>query len=72
MNKYPDTPNGARKFVEVETPKSRENIKHLEADPWVDGVWKVTFKNPNDPDMIIYMGGYKDPYGTVRCWNDFE
>jgi hypothetical protein len=43
----------------------------IHADPQVDGVWAVdSFKTGSR--IIVYLGGYKDPFGHVRPFNDFE
>ena len=44
-------------------------------DPQVDGVWMVTNilqKGGTGGRAIVYLAGYKDPYGDVRKENDFE
>ncbi len=43
-------------------------------DPQVDGVWMVTniLQDGTGGRAIVYLAGYKDPYGDVRRENDFE
>ena len=42
-------------------------------DPTVYGVWEV--KHPKNDDghrSIVYLAGYKDPWGKTREHNDWE
>jgi hypothetical protein len=43
----------------------------IHRDPSVEGVWAVD--NPaKHLRLVIYMAGYRDPFGKVRTMNDFE
>lgn len=49
------------------------NLENASAipDPQVEGVWKVF--TPNfECDWIVYLKGYKEPFGNIREHNDFE
>lgn len=66
---YPDTEAGALACL-------REDSQLLLAgatakpDPYVQGVWEVT--TAGSLRVIVYLAGYRDPFGDVRASNDFE
>lgn len=52
-----------------------DNIKAAYPDPQVEGVWEILFKKPlrdGSTKAIVYMAGYREPYGNIRVENDFE
>ena len=72
MIKYNDTPEGVRDMLKAE---STLDPAHIDAarytpDPQVEGVWLAEFWN--GAWAIVYLGGYRDPFGQVREDNDFE
>lgn len=82
--KYPDTEEGAKQFLNDISTWDVSNAKAI-PDPQVDGVWKLTglvqktrgagrsFKGaPVRGEAIVYLAGYKDPFGRIRKENDFE
>ena len=66
---YPDTPDGAIACLKE---LSILDLDHASAvpDPVVDGVWLV--KLANGVKVIVYLAGYKDPFGKIRQIDDFE
>lgn len=68
--RYPDSPEGAVQCLRDMS--SGLNLQGATArpDPSVQGVWQVTMKGGQR--VIVYLGGYKDPFGNVRTSNDFE
>jgi hypothetical protein len=65
---YPDTEDGAREFVNDFYDMTDLEIVGFQPDPTVAGVWKVSFNK--DRDSIIFMAGYKNPFGIIRTVND--
>jgi len=67
--KYPDTAGGAIACLQSD---STLDVKEATArpDPSVEGVWEV--RCPNGDRAIVYLAGYKDPFGQIRSRNDFE
>jgi len=66
---YPDTREGAFRFL---TDCFLEPIKRpiqIIVDPQVDGVWKA---ENEDFIAIVYLKGYKTPFGNIREYNDLE
>jgi hypothetical protein len=76
--KFPSSKVGILKFMNDPKQVKASFAKSLDlpncdihADPQVDGVWAVdSFKTGSR--IIVYLGGYKDPWGQVRPFNDFE
>jgi hypothetical protein len=69
MKKYNDNEAGAREFIVKETTIT-DKIVSIKPDPDVRGVWCIEF--PNKFAIIIFMGGYPDPWGKIREHNDFD
>jgi hypothetical protein len=69
MKKYNDNEAGARLFIKGETTLT-DTIRSVSQDPAVPGVWRVMFDDSYA--VVIYMGGYLNPWGTLRKYNDFE
>lgn len=74
---YPDSRAGVLQFIknEIDPQHVATELKPEECriipDSNVEGVWLV--ENPNTGfGAIIYMAGYKDPWGDIRKTNDFE
>lgn len=73
MTKYPDTEKGARDALhEMAVYDGKRGT--VICDPYVIGVWAIkgAFDDPTCPDAVVYLGGYRDPFGNVREDNDFE
>jgi hypothetical protein len=69
---YPDTAKGAVAYLRADSTLDLTNAK-AQPDPSVEGVWKIT--TPNDVSVefaIVYLCGYRDPFGNVRELDDFE
>jgi len=69
---YPDTAKGAEAMLRDESTyfSNGETVVRARPDPEVQGVWEViTSANVR---CIAYLAGYKDPWGNVRQFNDFE
>ena len=78
FEKYPDNKAGVIKFM-----KNPKEVKQtfttsldlpncdIHADPQVVGVWAVDSMKTGSR-VIVYLGGYKDPWGEIREGNDFE
>lgn len=66
---YPDTRAGALGALAW---MSNLKLRGARAfpDPVVEGVWGVDLKDGRR--AIVYLAGYKDPWGTRRTHNDFE
>lgn len=78
FKKYPDTKAGVLAFMNNPGEVKASFTKSLDlptcsihADPEVAGVWAVDSKKTGSR-VIIYLGGYKDPMGELRDYNDFE
>ena len=68
---HPDTRHGALAYLrEASSLDLRPtNIRSVTADPAVEGVWEVML---SDTQVIVYLQGFKDPWGKVRVESDFE
>ena len=69
--KYPDTTSGA--IQALSDMSSLDTSGAVALSDTVQGVYKVL--TPNDYDVsfaIVYLAGYRDPWGRVRACNDFE
>ena len=69
---YPDTSHGAISML-IEESTIDMTDSTAKPDPIVCGVWEV--KHPNDDEghrSIVYLAGYKDPWGKTREHNDWE
>ena len=78
MKKYSDTKEGVlnclREESTIELPDDNNEIV-VEPDPCVEGVWKVNLDpnwNDGDDTVIVYLSGFKDPFGDIREFNDWE
>lgn len=74
---YPDTKDGVIQFMNDPNEVNRGLVKKLNLpecnihpDPSVEGVWAID--SPDGTRVIVYLGGYKDPWGQIRPYNDFE
>lgn len=65
--RYPDSAEGARRFVKDQSTFLKKDILEVIPDPGYGyaGVWKIRLRGGEA--MIIYMAGYMD-----RRYNDFE
>jgi hypothetical protein len=76
MNKvYPDTSAGAIECLRDESALVLTGKMDCCPDPYVVGVWEVRSKGIDEDQnwrVIVYLKGYKDPWGQVRTENDFE
>lgn len=81
VKRYCDTVEGCKMFVARETVYVTTTDTDYKPDPAVEGVWLV--KNlvvnkkkgkfaPPTSGIILYMKGYKDPFGNIRETDDFE
>lgn len=67
---YPDTELGVIEFVqEFFDPSINLKQPKIEPDPEIQGVWKV---ETDSYRAIVYLKGYKEPFGNIREYNDFE
>jgi hypothetical protein len=78
FKKYPDSKAGVIAFLNDPKEVQQRFTKSLDlptcnihADPSVVGVWAVDSMKIG-VRVIIYLGGYKDPFGKIREGNDFE
>ena len=78
QKQYPDTAAGARQAL---LDMSHFTLADLQGsstypDNQVAGVWMVEHLNsviePEAVASIVYLKGYKEPFGNVREMNDFE
>jgi len=71
--KYPDSVAGVKSYLKDDAAKYLVNqldTAKFTADPSVEGVWAVDFKDGTR--AIVYLAGYRDPFGNIRDHNDFE
>ena len=75
---YSDTKEGVLSFLRKEThitlPESDENI-FATPDPCIEGVWKVDIDsriNDEHDVILVYLAGYKNSWGKIRTYNDWE
>lgn len=78
---YPDNARGAIEFltdgIQIDPDFVKNEFKwnpstcSVRPDPQVEGVWAIENKETGYA-VIIYMKGYKEPFGNVRENNDFE
>lgn len=72
---YTDSAKGAIEMLGTDSSWDVSKAK-AQADPEVEGVWLVTNifdkHDRNKGRAIVYLAGYKDPYGRIRAYNDFE
>ena len=66
---YPDTAAGALACLRDDSRLKLAGAT-AEPDPAVKGVWRVT--TAGGLRAIVYLAGYRDPFGDVRVTNDFE
>jgi len=75
---FPDSKQGIISFLKDPKEVQQSFTKKIDLDtckifpdPSVAGVWGVdSMKTGNR--IVIYLGGYKDPFGDLRNHNDFE
>lgn len=73
MWQHPDTAAGARECLNslVDAAVRQQFAAAVyKADPSVEGVWAADL--PDGTRAIIYLCGYKTPFGSPREHNDFE
>jgi hypothetical protein len=74
---YPNSPQGAIQCLKETSTLNTRGAKAIR-DPSVEGVWKVNLPAEQaDEDSltvaaIVYLAGYKTPWGVSREMNDFE
>jgi hypothetical protein len=71
---FPDTEKGAMDYLKAEC-REETNFKDAKVicDPYVNGVWKIHLPHEKeDNTFIIYLKGYKNPWGQERDMNDWE
>lgn len=74
---FPDTPAGAKEaLAAISNHKARDVARAtVEPDPWIQGVWKLTFTESSTGigvEAIVYLKGYPDSVGRIREDNDHE
>lgn len=67
--KYPDTLSGARQYL-ADAGLRMTGKERGQCDPQVEGVWQVTLSDY--ATAVVYLAGYRDPWGRRREVNDFE
>ena len=76
IKQYPDTVEGCKEFVAYESVFVVTPDTKFEADPFVEGVWRVSNlsakTNKEKHTIVLYMAGYNDPWKRRRPDNDFE
>jgi hypothetical protein len=68
---YPDTSAGALAYLGEDSTLDLEGAT-ARPDPAVEGVWEVTMPAENGRRAIVYLAGFRTPWGEARLWNDFE
>jgi hypothetical protein len=66
---YPDTAAGAFQLLRDLSGLDTEGATASPC-PSVSGVWRIWF--PKGCSAVAYLAGYKDVYGRMRVYNDFE
>ncbi len=69
---YPDTSAGAIHYLRDDSTLSHLDSASAKPDPSVRGVWMVVSDKAPWRRAIVYLAGYRDPFGTIRDHNDFE
>lgn len=74
--KYPDSSTGAIQSLKEQSDFNTEGATAI-PDPSVEGVWMVTMPKEKNSEgkalrAIVYLAGYKEPFGSIRKHNDFE
>ena len=73
---YEDSKEGVLRFTQFEMDKrlvaklDLPNCK-IHRDPEVEGVWAIDNVEKNIR-VVVYMAGYREPFGNIRDMNDFE
>lgn len=68
LPQYPDSAQGAVQALRDGTGAELEGATAI-PDPQVEGVWLVTH---SEGRAVVYLPGYKNPWGDVREYLDFE
>lgn len=71
---YEDQARGALQYLRDESDLDLDGAT-ARPDPAVEGVWLVTLAEPTvegDTHAVVYLRGYRDPWGQERDSNDFE
>lgn len=66
---YKDSEHGAIQYLRDDAALDLDGAT-ARPDPSVEGVWEVTLRDGRR--AIVYLAGYRDPWGRERQWNDFE
>lgn len=71
---HPDTATGAKAALKEMSRLDPVRIDAATArpDPVVKGVWALLGCGVDEPDVVVYLGGYPDPFGNLRAQDDFE
>jgi hypothetical protein len=71
VKRYSDTRAGVLQYLRDDSSLDLRptNIRSVSIDNQVEGVWEVML---SDCQVIVYLAGYKDPWGRTRTENDFE
>lgn len=74
---YADSVVGCKEFIAYESVFKVTKETKFEADPAVEGVWRVSrlaalTKHKGTNAIILYMAGYRTPFKCLRTLNDFE
>jgi hypothetical protein len=76
--KFPDSKAGVLALLNSPKQIQQSFVKTLNLpkcvifpDPSVEGVWAVDSPSTGIR-LVIYLGGYRDPMGNIRPFNDFE
>lgn len=69
--KHPDTKQGAIDYLREESTLDLSGDIHGKPDSSVEGVWML-WNHEKSWTAIVYLAGYKDPFGHIRESNDFE
>jgi hypothetical protein len=77
-SQFPDTAKGA--WAALTKIASKEWLDKLDRkaiymDPEVHGVWGIDMVNKKTGKkgmVVVYLKGYKEPFGDLRKYNDFE
>lgn len=73
--KYPDSKEGAVQMLRDDTRLKLSDKPRGRSDPYVEGVWLISLdptENDGNDCVIVYLAGYRDPFGRIRERNDFE
>lgn len=74
---YPNSAEGAKQALKELSVYTTADLTTATQDPSVEGVWKVNHSAAaiakyGTDFSIVYLAGYKGPWGDKRTFNDFE